>query len=371
MNKIKVFSYPWHVAHQYELLKIPFEWNYLIQHTRTWGSYARPLPEHVKWVPYFEEGKYDFALLHIDQQCINEGIAYGKTILFREIKKQVIGKIPIIVINHGTTVYPEMFITYASEEGYKETEEAGEEWARKKMKKKMEGINTMVVNSHQAKEMWGFGYPIIHGFDEEEWFDLKKEPRVVTFISPAGMGEKYYGRKLFRETRTILKEKYGIELVWIGYDKHCRDWDDYRTFIGKSLVYFNPTLGSPMPRTRSEAMMSGCCVVTTRHQGADKFIKDGVNGFLVDDNPGHAAKIISERIFDYKGSVKIGQEGKKTAIEVFNGNRFRNDWLKLVGKVLGRGNELYEEYKDKKQVQGVENVEEKLDTQYDKVSDRL
>ncbi len=348
---------------------MPFEWHYLIQHTRSWGSFARPLPKHVKWVPYFEEGEYDFALLHIDQQCIDEKIARGKTILFREIKKQVLGKVPIIVINHGTTVYPEIFMSFASAEGYKETEQAGEEWARKRMNKLMEGVDVMVVNSHQAKEMWGMGQPIIHGFDKEEWFDLEKEPRIVTFISPAGMGEKYYGRKLFRETRSILKEKYGIELVWIGQDKHCRGWDDYRNFLGKSLVYFNPTLGSPMPRTRSEAMMSGCCVVTTRHQGDNKFIKDGVNGFLIDDNPEHAAKVLSERIFDYRSSVKVGQEGKKTALKLFSAERFRNDWLKLVGGVLGKGDELFEEYKEQKQLDVIND--EKVDARFDQVNDRL
>ncbi len=336
MSKIKVFSYPWHVAHQYELLKLPFEWHYLTQHTRSWGLQARPLPEHVKWVPYFEEGKYDLALLHIDQQCLSPRIARGKTLLFREVKKQVIGKVPTIVLNHGTTVYPEVFIPFAEQAGYKSTEKAGEAWARKEMEKNMEGVDVMVVNSHKAKELWGFGHPLIHGIDPDEWWDLKKEPRIVTFISPAGIGNKYYGRHLFRDTRNILKRKYGINTVWISQDKKCESWDKYRDFLGKSLVYFNPTLGSPMPRTRTEAMMSGCCIVTTKYQDADTFIKDGVNGFLVDDNPEQAAKILSERIFDYQGSIKIGQEGRKTAMELFSGKRFRKDWIDLVSKVLNR-----------------------------------
>jgi len=305
----------------------------LIQHTRKWGEQARPLPKHVKWVPYYEPGKYDLAILHVDQQCLSPRIAYGKSMVFREVKAQI-KDIPIIVINHGTPVYPEVFTQFAQEAGLGNTEEAGEEWARREMKKLMEGVSVMVVNSHKAKEMWGFGKTIIHGLDPEDWWDLPKEPRVVTFISPGGIGEKYYGRRFFRETRQVLRRKYGVELVWIGQDKYCASWDDYRNFLGRSLVYFNPTIGSPMPRTRTEAMFSGCCVVTTPYQDADRFIKNGVNGFLVNVNPQEAAKVIADCIFNYQKSVEIGQKGKETAKKLFNGKRFRKDWFDLIKFVL-------------------------------------
>jgi hypothetical protein len=46
----------------------------------------------------------------------------------------------------------------------------------------------MVVNSHTAAsdKEWGFGHPIVHGMDPGEWFDLPKEPRIFTALSPAG-----------------------------------------------------------------------------------------------------------------------------------------------------------------------------------------
>ena len=203
----------------------------------------------------------------------------------------------------------------------------------------LQGASKVVCNSHEAKKMWNLGdlsQTIIHGIDPSEWRDLVKEPRIVTFISPSGIGDKYYGRRLFSSTRSILKEKYGIELVWISMDKHCTDWEDYKFFLGKSLVYFNPTFASPNPRARLEAQMSGCCIVTTKHQDADKWFENGVNGFLVNDNPEEVAKVLSERIFDYKGSLKVGQEGKKTAMKIFSGERFRTDWIKLIEEVLSK-----------------------------------
>ena len=289
------------------------------------------MPEKLNWVTSYEKGKYDLAVLHVDQQCLLEDL--GKSKVFRQIRKQITD-IPIIVLNHGTPVYPERFILMAEEDGYKATEEASIQWANDKMKELLKGTEVMIVNSHEAQKQWGFGKVIIHGMDDKEWFDLKKEPRIVTCISPAGIGDKYYGRRMFSDTRAVLKEKYGIETVWINDDVRFSDWDSYKNFLGKSLVYFNPTLGSPMPRSRTEAMLSGCCVVTVDNQDANMFIKNGENGFLVKANPEEAAKKLSELIFNYKEALRIGQEGKKTAIEVFSSERFIKDWENLVKEVL-------------------------------------
>jgi len=333
-KKINVFSVPWHVAHQYELLKLPFNWHYLIQHTRKWDNRNRPMPKDLKWVPYFEEGKYDLAILHVDQQCLLESL--GKSKLFKHLIGVLKGKLPIIVINHGTPIYPELFNQMAAdEEGLDPTDENGIAWGKKKMKELLKDVDAVVVNSHKAQEQWGdYTQAIIHGLDKDEWWDLRKEPRTATCISPAGIGDKYYNRGLFRETREILRDKYGIEIVWISQDFIGGSWDEYREFLGKTLIYFNPTYGSPMPRTRTEAMFSGCCVITTKYQDADTFIEDGVNGIICKNNPLDAAKKIADMTFNYPKAIEIGQKGKETAQKLFSGERFREDWIKLVNKVL-------------------------------------
>lgn len=336
-KKIKVFSLPWHVAHQHRLLTaLPeIQFDYLRQHTRKWDDRIRPLPENVKWVNYFDKNEnYDLAILHVDQQCLLPKL--GKSKLFEELFAQVNGKVPIIVINHGTPMYPEMFRQMAAIDKFSDTEDGAEQWAKSKMKDLLNGVSEMVVNSKEAAKMWGWGIPIIHGYDPDEWFSLRKEPRVATCISPAGIGEKYYGRKLFRATRDVLKSDHGIELIWLGDDIKFIDWDDYKTFLGKTLVYFNPTLGSPMPGTRTEAMLSGSCVVTTPYQDASDFIEDGVNGFICKENPHDAAAKIAHCIFNYKEAVEIGENGRQTAIKLFNKKRYREEWLQLISKVLNK-----------------------------------
>jgi|TARA_R100000049_G_C1938348_1_gene82266 glycosyltransferase involved in cell wall biosynthesis len=322
-RKFKAFNHPWHLAHQYELSKLPFvDWEYLIQFRRPYSKHSRG--DFMKnWVTHYEPGRYDFALLHIDQQCIETAIMErGKGSLYMELNK-VIQDIPKIVIMHGTTYYPEKF--------------SRDEIIEKV--KNIVGENTMVTNSRQCAKDFGFGMPIVHGIEPDEWYDLPKEPRVVTMISPAGL-DKYYDRQFLEAIREELLER-GIQHCHLTVDWQAKDWDDYRNFLGRSLIYLLPCKDSPMPRSRTEAMLSGCCVLTTPWQDAGDFIEHEKNGFIIGDektgiprNPHAVADLIEELFNDYKRAVRIGQAGKKTAIEKFSPARYQNDWYNLITSVV-------------------------------------
>lgn len=334
MEKIKIFDMPWHIGHQYEQLKFPWaEWSWLKQWKREYSTGARGDIEHLfKWVPYYEPGKYDVAILHLDQQCIETGIlAAGKGMVYRHLN-EVITDIPKIVIMHGTPYNPEA------------QQENGEPMDKKYLVEKVKelvGDNYFVVNSHKAQEQWGWGKTIIHGMDSNEWWDLPKEPRVVTMISPGGM-PSYYDRTFLEYVREGLREK-DIEHCHITVDYMAKNWDEYRNFLGRSLIYFNPTRESPMPRSRTEAMLSGSCVITTPHQDAHLFIQTGKNGFLVERNVQHVVELVEKLLNNPQLALEIGQEGKKTAQKLFNWDRYSNEWQEYVDFVI-------EDFKNKKNV---------------------
>ena len=290
----------------------------------------------MKYVNHYEKGKYDAVILHLDQQAIEEGIyQMGKASLYRELN-ELITDVPKIVMMHGTPYFPERM----------ETQQIIT------ILKDMVGSNPMLVNSHSAKKQWcGYwknksgewakkfdGFPeeqvsvIIHGMDSDEWLDLPKEPRIITMISPAGL-DKYYDRVFLSYTFEALEER-GITPCHITVDWRADTFDDYREFLGRSLIYFNPTRESPMPRARTEAMLSGCCIVTTPHQDADTFIKQGENGFIVPRNPEVAADLMVSLIDKYKAAVQVGQNGKKTALELFGTERYQWDWQEYLEKVI-------------------------------------
>lgn len=313
-------------GHQAELANLSFIESYdlLINPYRVWGSKSRPVPENVNFVPYYEKGKYDFAILHVDQQSIYDpeaGDRIHKGKLYMDLNNEI-QDIPKIVINHMTPFHDKYENAYVIE-----------------FIKKMVGDNYMIVNSYEAQKQWGWGHTVIHGLDQQDWWDLPKEPRCVVSLSPAGMEKAY--RRIFLHAVMRELEDMKVPFYWIMNDKKCNSFDEYRDFLGRSLVYFNPTWQSPRPRSRTEAMLSGCCVVTTPYQDATTFIKDGVNGFLtstdelkdprVMDNPVSTAKIIKRLVLDEPElAMKIGQVGKQTAIDLFNFEKFENQWIQVL-----------------------------------------
>lgn len=330
------------MAHSWELLKNPgIEWSYLRNTYRKWPWTIRGSEMPGKWISYYEEGKYDIAILHLDQSCIDP--ALGKSRLFREVKAQI-KDIPKLVIMHGTPMY-EGFTEDVVLNGGQVKKKNSEEFMQWQGIKELVGDLPMIVNSHRSKERWGWGDVIWHGLDPDEWWDLPKEPRIITTVSPAGMSDEYYGRRFLGSVRSILAENYGIKHQWLMVDyipeqdcskKHHNAFDAYRDYIGRSLIYFNPTGDSPMPRARTEAMMSGCCVVTTNNHDEDRFINSGVNGFIVPKDAHATAKLLADLIYKYpKEAAAIGQKGKQTAHETFHIDRFSTDWLNFIDKVRG------------------------------------
>lgn len=312
MSDLRVIGVPWHVAHQYELAKLFKQYDLMLNHYRQWGERSRPMPENMKMVYEYHPGDYDLAILHVDQQCIDPANNKGK--LFREMK-ELFKDIPVVIINHMTP-FDDKLETHEVISGMKA----------------LVGNIPMVTNSKQAAAQWGWGHPIIHGMSPDEWLDLPKEPRAVTSLSPDGM-RKAYRRELIDTTQHMLREE-GLDLTWIQVDVKCKSFDDYRKYLGESLVYFHGAWQSPMPRARTEAMLSGCCIVTTRHHDIDGYITNGENGFIVPDNPASAAKLIKHLITDgYKEAVEIGQRGKRLAQLVFNHERWKQDWASFLQEV--------------------------------------
>lgn len=337
--KLRVFGVVNHVSHQYSLLKLakeyPIKFSYLSNNVRRWSKFsARPEPttwlsdDEFEWVTTYEPGKYDVAILHTDQQHVDPNIGKGK--LYRELN-QTIQDIPKIVIQHGSPMwdshYPEDIVinggTIHNTKGAVQLDGM----------KQLIGDNFMVVNSYDSVKRWGWGYPIIHGLEADEWYDLPKEPRVVISLSPGGL-DHYYNRQLLSQVKAHVKEQTGLTVQHVMVNYEARTTEEFKEYIGTSLVYVNPTKDSPMPRSRSEAMLSGCCVLTSRYHNADEFINHGVNGFIVPDNPLSYAEAIKHLINDnYQETVEIGQRGKETAKKLFDPKRFRADWWDLLQEI--------------------------------------
>lgn len=340
-KRINIFGCVNHVGNQYEMLKLAkrgdVKFHYLENNVRRWSKYSsRPepttwlTPDEFEWVTHYEPGKYDVAILHVDQQHTDPLIGKGQ--LYRQLN-EVIQDIPKIVINHGTPMWDDFYTEDLVING-------GEVHTHKGLRKlhgmkDMIGDNFMVVNSYEAVERWGWGYPLIHGMDKDEWFDLPKEPRVVLSLSPGGL-DKYYNRELITAIKGAVKERTGLDIQHINVNIKFEEdnWNQYREYIGSSLINISPYRDSPMPRSRTEAMLSGAVVLTSKYHGAEDFIEHGVDGFIVPDNPlSYASAIDGLLNGNYRKAIEIGQRAKIKAQRIFSLERYLDDLYNIIVQV--------------------------------------
>lgn len=341
MKRLNIFGVVNHVGNQYEMLKLAkrgnVKFHYLENNVRRWSKYSsRPepttwlTPDEFEWVTYYEPGKYDLAILHVDQQHADPRIGKGQ--LYRQLN-EVITDIPKVVINHGTPMWDDFYTEDLVVNG-------GDVHSPRGIfhldgMKKLIGDNFMVVNSYEAVDRWGWGYPLIHGMDASEWFDLPKEPRVVISLSPGGL-DKYYNRELITAIKGAVNERSGITIqhinVNIKFDEE--NWTQYRNFIGSSLINISPYKDSPMPRSRTEAMLSGAVVLTSKYHGASDFIEHGVDGFIVPDNPLSYANAIHHLLNgNYRKAIEIGQRGKIKAQRLFNVETYLDELEFIINEI--------------------------------------
>src|SRR3972149_6073257 len=89
------------------------------------------------------------------------------------------------------------------------------------------------------------------------------------------------------EARRIVKDKVGGNLMVVNFD-------EYRDFLGRSLIYFDPSYLTPMNGARTEAMLSGACVVQV--EGAHdlaRFAKNTENMVVAPNKPEGLERILT------------------------------------------------------------------------------
>lgn len=341
---LRIFGIPWHVPHQYSLITaLPnfIEWEYLEPAWRSWALESRPIPENLRLgISEYRKGIYDVAILHVDGQCGDP--TNNKGALFRQLT-QVITDIPIIVINHGTPWLPEHYEKYLK--GVTD-QEARIQKAYQMCKRHMEeliGDRTMIVNSPKAAEDWGFGTPIIHGIANspyEKYVDLPKDPVIVYSLSPGGW-PYYYNRRVVEGQKSLLREQ-GLPVKHLRVDVKLNSYEEYKDYIGRALIGVFPFRESPMPRSRTEMMLSGAAIISTKHHnihdyftGADTIedINKDTEILWCDMEDSRDGATKAKYLYENPDvAVRIGQNGKKRAKEVYDVDRYRADWHRLLKK---------------------------------------
>jgi glycosyltransferase involved in cell wall biosynthesis len=280
--------------------------------------------------------EFDLAILHFDENCLHPqraggvvGSSWGSG--FRWLRENL--NLPMVAVCHGPPPYESGTIDRL-DEGVDEEE-------RLAFVDYMKDI-PVVLNSRQAMAQWSFrqSQVIWHGFDSTE-FPLANSGRGILSLSDHALAQlpSCRGKPLYDAVvnRLDLKERPlpftvvepAAELR--GNDYAYAKFRNYADAVGRHAIYFNPTLRSPMPRSRGEAMMCGLASVSANNHDVDCFIEHGRNGYFSDD-PSEIAEILLQLLREPELCKRIGKRSRDTALECFGIERYLKEWQQVVMK---------------------------------------
>lgn len=335
-HPLRVLTYRWHVPHQYELFKLGADFTLVTDlGERTcgwWDLGQRPLPANARFVrrDEIDPRDFDLAILHFDENVLQAsadardiGAAWGTT--FRFLQRHL--TIPRIAICHGTP--------------------QAEDDATRTALVEFLGETPVVVNSHQALAEWGFAAArvIWQGFDPVEFpcrsSSTANVPRILT-LPAAATAERpgYRGADLSGRVAALVgtpMERLRVaepNLLLRGNAYAAAKFAHYLAALHGFDIYFNPTLRSPMPRSRGEAMLCGLTTVNAASHDVDRFIENGSNGFYA-ATAEELADQIRFLLADPARTWRIGQASRATAMRLFHVDRYLADWRQLIRETLG------------------------------------
>jgi glycosyltransferase involved in cell wall biosynthesis len=311
---LKILDHAWHQAHSYRLHALPATFEYYVPlGVRYWEPSIRPAPPNfLGYVEHPDLQSYDVILSHLDNWCDRAEMRGTPFRIMNLIGMQSAAK--RIAIMHGTPDNEENRLNI-----------------ERMFDRAPGGAPFMVCNSEQAYRDWGFGpgrsRAIIHGYDVDEFsISNQRQAWAVTCCSAGQISRSYHGVPLLERIRRE------VPVLWVGLNGDLPYFDGYaayREFLSHSLIYVHTGQRSPMPGARTEAMLSGCCIVTTSNNDADKYIEDGVTGFLC-DSADSMIETLKMLLADPRQAYLVGKRGREAARSFFHKARFVDDWLSLL-----------------------------------------
>jgi glycosyltransferase involved in cell wall biosynthesis len=343
-KRLRILTYPWHISHQYELYKLPHQFT-LVTDAGSWGCTGwnlqiRPIPENVnfKSIREINPKDYDLAILHFDENVLSPHNCCGEVSQdwgesFKLFREKI--NLPKVAICHGTPQFYGQFQLDYKESNLLETIES----ERENIVDYLADI-LVINNSYQAQKEWNFqkSKVIWHGFDPAEFPPTTYKKGVLSPFGVAVTSRPHYrGYQVYQAVFQDFPQEYAPAVLAVkephiilqGNDYAQTRFRNYVDDIRQYSIYFNPTIRSPMPRSRGEAMMCGLVSVSLKNHDVDLFIEQGVNGFY-GETASELREILLYLLNNPRETRKIGQKSRELALDIFNHDRYLQAWQETL-----------------------------------------
>ena len=124
-----------------------------------------------------------------------------------------------------------------------------------------------------------------------------------------------------------------------GLSQPAKSIEELALSYSRSRIFLNTSTISPVPTSLLEAMSSGCAIVTTETCMIPEIIKNGVNGFMSNDES-KLREYLAMLLNDEDLATKMGKEARQTVLDNFSEGVFIKNWdtfLNSAAKIVFRG----------------------------------
>jgi glycosyltransferase involved in cell wall biosynthesis len=305
------------------------------------------MPRNVRFIDRddIKEVDYDLVVLPFDENVLhyelcNDAIVEDWGLTFQWVLKNI--DLPKVAMCHGT---PQFFGQY---DARYQRDNLGHviESSRQELVNLLDDV-IVICNSHQSQHEWRFrkSRVITHGFSPSDWPPGSHERWLLAMRRDSLKNRPHYNG-LFVNDSIIEKIRDVVPFDHLevpdppaAYQPNTQPWavsrfQNYVREIGRYKVYFNPTIRSPMPRARGEAMMAGLATVSLRNHDVDLFVRNGVNGFF-GDTPEELAEQILYLYRNPRACERMQQASRRTALDMFNLDRYLAEWRQVFRECAG------------------------------------
>lgn len=152
-------------------------------------------------------------------------------------------------------------------------------------------------------------------------------------------GIKIRGRRLGLDVFEEVRKEIPLDIVGMG-SKDVGGLgeipnDELAEFVSQYRFFFNPIRYTSLGLSILEAMMGGMPIIGLATTELVMTVKNDVSGYL-DTNVENLVKKMEMLLQNRDTAAQWGQNAQRTALERFNIQRFRDDWLTTFEKVISK-----------------------------------
>lgn len=201
----------------------------------------------------------------------------------------------------------------------------------------MRGNINVFISEYSCKQ-WGFDLEdkdtyVIHHAVDTELFQPREQERKLRVLSVVNdwinrdytCGFNIWHRVSKGLPTYVLGDTPGLSKPASSIEELSREYSESAIFLNTSTV-------SPIPTALLEAMACGCACVTTATCMIPEIVKNGVNGFITNDEK-EMRGYIELLLKDEKLRQQLGENARKTIITDFSMEKFVSNWNNLFKKM--------------------------------------